>query len=82
MLSTRIISWLAAITLGLGATLAHAQAAKSPDELIKEVSTDVLASVKADTSIKEGDIGKIVALVDTKVMPYLDFQRMTSSAVG
>jgi phospholipid transport system substrate-binding protein len=56
--------------------------AKSPDALIKEVSSDVLDAVKADKSIKQGDVQKVVALVDTKVLPYVNFQRMTSSAVG
>ena len=54
----------------------------APDALIKEVSTDVLDAVRADKSIKQGDVGKVIALVDAKVMPYIDFQRMTSSAVG
>jgi phospholipid transport system substrate-binding protein len=62
-----------------GSALAQAQA---PDALIKQVSTDVLDSVKADKSIKAGDVQKIIALVDVKVMPHVDFQRMTSSAVG
>ena len=78
----RLAAWLAAAALGFGASFAQAQAGKSPDDLIKEVSTDVLESVKADKSIKEGDISKVIALVDTKVMPYINFQRMTSSAVG
>ncbi len=78
----RLAALLAAAALGLGASFAQAQAGKSPDDLIKEVSTDVLESVKADKSIKEGDISKVIALVDTKVMPYINFQRMTSSAVG
>jgi phospholipid transport system substrate-binding protein len=78
----RLIPWLTAASLGLAAALAHAQAGKAPDALIKEVSSDVLAAVKADTSIKQGDVQKVIALVDTKVMPYVDFQRMTSSAVG
>ncbi len=82
MLSKRFTSWLFAAALGLGGALAHAQADKAPDELIKQVSTDVLESVKADKSIKAGDVAKVVALVDTKVMPYVDFQRMTASAVG
>jgi phospholipid transport system substrate-binding protein len=38
--------------------------------------------VKADKSIKQGDVQKVIALVDAKVMPYVNFQRMTSSAVG
>ena len=82
MFSHRTISWLGAATLSVACVVAQAQATKAPDTLIKEVSTDVLESVKADKSIKEGDITRIIALVDTKVMPYVDFQRMTSAAVG
>ena len=82
MFSNRIHTWLAAGLLGVSATFAVAQATKAPDALIKEVSTDVLDAVKADKSIKQGDVQKVVALVDAKVMPYVNFQRMTASAVG
>jgi phospholipid transport system substrate-binding protein len=60
---------------------AHA-ADEAPDALVKRLSTDVLETIKADKSIKAGDINKIMALVDTKVMPNVNFQRMTASAVG
>ncbi len=82
MFSRRIallLSFTAALVLGAGGLRAQSQA---PDALIKQVSTDVLESVKADKSIKQGDVQKIIALVDAKVMPYVNFQRMTSSAVG
>jgi phospholipid transport system substrate-binding protein len=59
-----------------------AQSAKTPDALIKEVSTDVLNAVKADKSIQSGDVRKVIVLVDQKVLPYVNFQRMTASAVG
>jgi phospholipid transport system substrate-binding protein len=78
----RLIPWLTAASLGLAAALAQAQAGKAPDALIKEVSSDVLAAVKADTSIKQGDVNRMIGLVDAKVMPHVDFQRMTASAVG
>lgn len=65
-----------------GPSTAVAAQTQSPDALIKAVSTDVLESVKADKSIKEGDLRKVIALVDAKVMPYLDFPRMTASASG
>jgi phospholipid transport system substrate-binding protein len=81
--TTRTLGWLAAAAMALFAwTGAQAQAAKAPDALIKEVSSDVLDSVKADKSIQTGDVKKVTALVDQKVMPYVDFQRMTASAVG
>ena len=55
---------------------------EAPDALVKRISGDVLDTIRADKSIKAGDINKIMALVDTKVMPNLNFQRMTASAVG
>ncbi len=82
MLLKRMIPWLAAAVLSVSSAVAHAQAGKAPDALIKEVSTDVLETLKADKSYKQGDLQKIIALVDNKVMPHVDFQRMTASAVG
>lgn len=83
MLSNRITTWLATAALLLGVGMAQAaDAIKAPDQLIKEVSTDVLDAVKADKSIQAGDVQKVIALVDAKVMPYVNFQRMTASAVG
>jgi phospholipid transport system substrate-binding protein len=69
-----------------GAALTFVQpvraADESPDELVKRISSDVLDTIKADKSIKAGDINKIMALVDTKIMPNVNFRRMTASAVG
>ena len=61
---------------------AQAQAATAPDALIKQVSTEVIDTVKGDKAIQAGDVGKIIMLVDAKVMPHVNFQRMTASAVG
>jgi phospholipid transport system substrate-binding protein len=83
--TTRIIGWLAASALSLFAAAgaqAQPQPAKAPDKLILEVSSDVLDAVKADKSIRAGDIRKVIALVDQKILPYVNFQRMTASAVG
>jgi phospholipid transport system substrate-binding protein len=82
MFSNRSFHWLTAMLLSVGCAFAQAQAGKAPDALIKEVSTDVLDSVRADKSIKQGDVQKVISLVDAKVMPHVDFQRMTASAVG
>ncbi|MEO8807197.1 MAG: ABC transporter substrate-binding protein [Burkholderiaceae bacterium] len=82
MTTTRITAWLSVAALSLGCAFAQAQADKAPDALIKEVSTDVLDSVRNDKSIKDGDVQKVISLVDVKVMPHVNFQRMTASAVG
>lgn len=55
---------------------------EAADALIKRLSTDVLDNIKADKAIQAGDYSRIVALVDSKIMPNVDFQRMTSAAVG
>ena len=74
--------WTRTLTLAIAVVAAPAWAQQAPDALIKQVSTDVLETVKADKSIQTGDLQKVIALVDTKVMPNVDFQRMTKSAVG
>ncbi|WP_374673411.1 phospholipid-binding protein MlaC [Ideonella sp.] len=66
----------------LASTVARAADAAAPDQLIKQVSTEVIDTVKADKAIQAGDVSRIIALVDTKVMPHVNFQRMTASAVG
>lgn len=66
---------------GLLPMISHA-ADEAPDALIKRLSTDVLDTIKADKAIQGGDIGKIIALVDAKIMPNVNFQRMTAAAVG
>lgn len=60
---------------------AHA-ADEAPDALVERLTNDVLETIKADPSIKAGDLAKIRALVDAKVMPNVNFERMTASAVG
>ncbi|HEY2188593.1 MAG TPA: ABC transporter substrate-binding protein [Caldimonas sp.] len=77
----RTIGWLTAAILSVVAVGAQAQA-KAPEALIKEVSTDVLEAVKADKTIRAGDLHKVIALVDQKVLPYVNFKRMTAAAVG
>jgi phospholipid transport system substrate-binding protein len=59
-----------------------AAAAQSPDQLINRLSNELLDAVRADKSIQAGDTKKMLAIVDERVVPYVSFQRMTSSAVG
>jgi phospholipid transport system substrate-binding protein len=55
---------------------------EAPDALIKRLSTDVLDTIKADKSLQSGNLPQVIALVDSKIMPNVDFQRMTASATG
>jgi len=76
-----LLALFGALLIGVAAHTARADT-QTPDGLIKQVSTDVLDAVKADKSIKAGDVNKVIALVDVRVMPHVNFQRMTASAVG
>ncbi len=75
---------MGARALGAAASFVRpAQAAdEAPDALVQRLTTEVLDTIKADKSIKAGDIPKIMTLVDSKIMPNVNFERMTSSAVG
>ncbi len=54
----------------------------SPDGLVRTVTDDVLTIVRQDKDIQGGNTRKAIELVDTKVLPYFNFQRMTALAVG
>jgi phospholipid transport system substrate-binding protein len=81
MLIRRLLIILPLVVAALTPIVAAAQV-EPPDALVKRVSTDVLDAVKADPSIQAGDVNSIVALVDAKILPYFDFERMTASAAG
>lgn len=70
-------------TLALAASSLPALANdEAPDAFVKRISTDVVESIRADKTVRSGDLTSIVRLVEAKVMPNLNFQRMTASAVG
>ncbi len=55
---------------------------EAPDVMIKRLSSEVLEAIKSDKAILGGDTAKVIALVDSRIMPNVNFQRMTASAVG
>src|SRR3954471_759658 len=68
----------------LGALFAvslHAQEIK-PDQLVQQVTEDVLASIKSDKQLAAGDKQKALKLAEEKVLPHVDFEEATRLAVG
>ncbi len=61
---------------------AWAQTDEAPDALVRRLSTEVLDAIKADKAIQAGDIAKVITLVEAKVLPHINFERMTASSVG
>ncbi|MDD4881765.1 MAG: ABC transporter substrate-binding protein [Gallionellaceae bacterium] len=74
---------LKALTL-LVALLASpaAFAAAAPDTLARNTTNEVIQIVKQDDDIKNGRSSKVYALVETKILPHFDFQRMAKLAVA
>jgi phospholipid transport system substrate-binding protein len=76
--------WMSSLLVA-GAVLASPMAfatEEGPDALVQRIAGQVMDAVKADAVIQGGDVGRIVALVDSKIMPNVNFSRMTASAVG
>jgi phospholipid transport system substrate-binding protein len=86
MIQRRILGhWAASLCaaglLAVGAPAAHA-ADEAPDALIRRLSEQTLSAIKADPALRGGDIQRVIALVDARIMPNVNFQRMTAQAVG
>ena len=71
-----------AIALTLGAVLSLARAETAPDAFVMNLSNEVIEAVKADKAIQSGDVARIRTLVDTKVLPNVNLQRMVIKSVG
>lgn len=72
----------AVCALGLSWPLLGLAADEAPDAFIKRVAVETLDAVKADKSLKNGDVAKIMQLVDTKLVQHINFRRMTALATG
>lgn len=77
----QLLTTSAVLALGLLGNVARAED-EMPDALIKRLSSDVLETIKSDKAIRAGDMTKVIDLVDSRIMPNVNFQRMTASAVG
>lgn len=80
--SARLLACVCVLAFAWGALLPAHAADEGPDTLIKRVATEVLDTVKADPTMQAGDLQKVMTLVDNKIMPNVNFERMTASAVG
>ena len=69
------------LTMALSAPIASA-AQESPEQFVQRVSEDILSAIRTDERVLNGDRAAIEVLVDNKMMPAVDFLRMTRMAVG
>ncbi len=70
---------LGLLTLGSLAVLPVMAADEAPNALIERLTKEALNTMASDKGVQAGDVGRIITLMDEKIMPYLNFQRMTAS---
>jgi phospholipid transport system substrate-binding protein len=73
-----------ALAIAIGSSqfsAAHAESL-SPDSMVKQLFTDVLQTVKSDKSLRTPGNSKLAGVVDTRIMPNIDFGRMMAAVVG
>ena len=74
--------FIAILTLGMLGLTGTAVAQEAPDVFIKRISQEVLETAKSDRDIQSGNQQKILDVVQSKILPNVDFQRMTALAAG
>ena len=75
-----LLGCLAIASIALPASAAAAQS--SPEEFVLKVSNEILDAIRNNPKLQQGDKKAVEALVDEKMMPAVDFLRMTRMAVG
>lgn len=72
----------ACVWLPLGAIQGQPAANAAPDVLVRALSNDLLEAIRADKTLQTGDIARLNKLIDDKILPYVNFEKMTQLAVG
>ena len=84
MRSATAFSTMRIATLALSALLAAPALAQdlAPDELVRQVTADVLDAIKSDKQLQAGDRKKALALAEQKILPHVDFRESARLATG
>jgi phospholipid transport system substrate-binding protein len=54
----------------------------APDELVKNVTTEVIDLITKDKEIRSGSRSKLIQVIEAKVLPHFNFNSMTALAAG
>ncbi len=73
--------FLAALLLVAYAVAVPAQE-PGPDDLVRQVTAEVLEAIQNDKQLQAGDRQKALALAERKILPLVDFREATRLAVG
>ena len=78
--SRRHLLWVFAMAVFAAAPVSAAD--EAPDAFVRRFTSEMIDLVRSDKMIKAGDLNYIATVVDARVLPHLNFQRMTAQAVG
>ena len=79
----QLIATAATVAFATSVLVAPARAQnEAPDALVKRISADVIETVKADKDIQAGNRNRIMELVNSKILPHVDAEKMTAQAAG
>ncbi len=76
------LGWAAALSFSSLTGSVMAQASESPEVLIQRVAAELIEAVRTDAALRNGDQTRVIALVDNRLLPHVNFTRMTASSVG
>lgn len=74
--------WVAAVWMLCIPAVCVSAVETAPDVLVRNTTEEVLNIVRSDKDIRAGNVARIVELIEQKVAPHFDFERMTRLAVG
>jgi phospholipid transport system substrate-binding protein len=78
MLTRSLASVLTLVALALPARAQDV----APDQLVKNVTLEVVEVISKDKEIKSGNRAKLMQVIDAKVLPHFNFTSMTALAMG
>jgi phospholipid transport system substrate-binding protein len=70
------------VGMSMAAFVQVALAEVAPDEMVKNTANEVLTIVKQDKDIQAGNIAKITALAEEKILPNFNFDRVSRMVLG
>lgn len=77
-----VLGFFMSLVFFLGSQGAFAEHEAEAEALVKQVTSDVLATLREDAELRGDDRQRAISIIETKIAPHFDFARMTTLAVG
>ncbi len=81
-MKTKLLAVLSTLVMTVAFATGAAVAQTAPNAFVETLSTQVIEQVRSDKDIQSGDVKRVAELVETTLMPHVNFERMTALSVG